>query len=353
MRLLLTVLAVLVTASCQHSAPPASAGPDPAADLPQIQVEPVRVWRERSYDGVVRAVQRATLAAQTAGRVVELPFDVNDFVERGAVVVRFTDVEQSSERRRAEAALRAAQAQAAEAEAEQRRVADLAARRLVPASQLDQATARRDAARAALQAAEAALKQAREQADYTVVRAPYAGVVTARHVEIGETVAPGQPLISGLSLERLRVEVQVPQRDVEAIRSQKRATVVLPDGRTVPAAEVVVTPAANGQVPTFTVRIELPTLEQGPLPGSAVTVRFPVEEVVELRIPQRAVVQRSEASLVYVLADGGRGSLRAVRLGQRDGESVEVLAGLTSGDRIVLEPARLFDQRLTGTPGTP
>ncbi|MFN7213961.1 MAG: efflux RND transporter periplasmic adaptor subunit, partial [Lysobacteraceae bacterium] len=211
MRLHRLPLAVVLVAALALSA--CSGGGDdraaPTGDpsLATVVVAPATAARERSWDGVVQAVNQATLAAQTAGRVVELPFDVNDVVKAGDVVVRFTDVEQRSGRAQAEAALRAARAQAAEADADQRRIADLAARQLVARSQLDQATARRDAARAALAAAEAGVKQAGEQVDYTVVRAPYSGLVTQRHVEIGETVAPGQPLVSGLSLGQLRVEV--------------------------------------------------------------------------------------------------------------------------------------------------
>ena len=72
--------------------------------------------QERVWDGVVDAVHKATLSAQTGGRVTELPFDVNDYVQVGDVIVRFTDVEQQSGRRQAEAALRAAEANAREAE---------------------------------------------------------------------------------------------------------------------------------------------------------------------------------------------------------------------------------------------
>ncbi|MBK6377663.1 MAG: HlyD family efflux transporter periplasmic adaptor subunit [Xanthomonadales bacterium] len=67
--------------------------------------------------------------------------------------------------------------------------------------------------------ARAQLSQVGQQMDYTVVRAPYSGIVTARHVQIGESVRPGQPLISGVSLKDLRVSVQVPQSAIAPIRN--------------------------------------------------------------------------------------------------------------------------------------
>src|SRR5690606_7938528 len=99
--------ALLLLAACGQQAPaPAERAP---VAFETLEVKAVPSVRERHWDGVVEAVSQATLSAQTAGRVLELPFDVNDYVEAGQVVVRFTDVEQVSAQRRAEAALNAAQ----------------------------------------------------------------------------------------------------------------------------------------------------------------------------------------------------------------------------------------------------
>lgn len=343
-RLIAMVLVLSLLSGCSGEAPTQDS--PSAHPLDTLVLAPTPAARERSWDGVVQAVNRATLAAQTAGRVLELPFDVNDYVQAGDVVVRFTDVEQRSARAQAEAGLEAARAQAAEAESDQRRLADLARRQLVARSQLDQATARRDAARATLAAAEAAVKQAGERVDYTVVRAPYSGLLTERHVEVGETVAPGQPLVSGLSLGQLRVEVQVPQADLSAIRQQQAAVIRLADGRDVPARKVIVFPTANPQTHAFTVRVELPEMETGLQPGNTVKVRFKLGETEYLLVPAAALVRRSEIAAVYVVGEGGRVGLRQIRPGHVFGDKVEVIAGLEAGERVALDPvAALAAQR--------
>lgn len=337
-------LAVLGLSGCANDPPDPAAVLDPG--LAVLVVEPSKATRERSWDGVVQAVNHATLAAQTGGRVVELPFDVNDFVKAGDVVVRFTDVEQRSARAQAEAALKAARAQAIEADAEQRRIAGLVERQLVSRAQFDQATARRDAVRAALAAAEAALMRADQGVDYTVVRAPYSGLLTERHVELGETVAPGQPLVSGLSLGQLRVEVQVPQADLAAIREHKTAVVRLADGRDVEAREVIVFPTANPQTHSFIVRVELPEMETGLQPGNAVKVRFKLGETERLLLPVTTLVRRSEIAAVYVVSPEGRVGLRQIRPGHVYGDRIEVLAGLIPGEVVALDPvAALVAQR--------
>lgn len=338
--LAISLTAALSLAACGADAP--TSAPASSASLTTLTLKPEPAARERTWDGVVQAVNRATLAAQTAGRVVELPFDVNDYVKAGDVVVRFTDVEQRSGRAQADAALKAAQAQSAEAQADQQRIAGLAERQLVSRQQLDQATARRDSARANLAAAQAGVRQAGEQVDYTVVRAPYSGLITERFVQIGETVRPGQPLIAGLSLAQLRVEVQVPQADIAAIREHKTAVVRLADGRDVPAEKLIVFPYADANTHTFTVRLELPEVETGLQPGNSAKVRFKLGEAERLLVPATALVRRSEVQGVYVVTAEGSVVLRQIRLGHAFADRVEVLAGLSAGDVVALDPVAAF-----------
>ncbi|MBD8524868.1 efflux RND transporter periplasmic adaptor subunit [Pseudomarimonas arenosa] len=329
--------ALLALSACSHeqAVPPST----PLADVPfaTATVSSTAAQRERVWDGVVEAVNQATLSAQTAGRVLELPFDVNDYVNAGEVVVRFTDVEQAAAQRQAEAALRAAEAGFAEADAEFRRIEEVYGRKLVSRAQFDQATARRAAAQAQLQATQAARKAAEEQLDYTVVKAPYSGIVTARHVEVGETVRPGQPLISGLSLNQLRLNVQIPQSDVTAIRQHGKAALLLPQGRRVEASKVTVFPYADPSTHSFSVRVELPEAETGLTPGMTVKVAFALGTESRMLIPASALLQRSEVSAVYVVGEAAV-KLRQLRLGHRFEDQVEVLSGLSEGERIALDP---------------
>ncbi|MGI9238251.1 MAG: efflux RND transporter periplasmic adaptor subunit [Woeseiaceae bacterium] len=292
--------------------------------------------RERVWDGRIEAVNQATVSAQTSGRIAELPFDVNDFVDAGKVIMRFTDTEQRAVLTRAEASLEEGRARAAEAAQEFERVSNMFKNGTVSKSRFDQAKANRDAAHARLNAARAGVETAREQLEYTVVRAPYAGIVAKRHVELGELVSPGQPLITGLSLQSLRVNVDVPQSMFHAIRTIGKAFVYIDDER-IAGTELTFYPVADIVANTFRVRVDLPIGSATLYPGMIVKVGFVVGETKRLLIPTEAVVRRSELSAVYVAKDD-RVALRQVRLGRKYGESIEVLAGLSEGEVVAAEP---------------
>lgn len=295
--------------------------------------------RGRAWDGVVEAVQQATLAAQTSGRVTAVNVDVNDRVAAGDVLLRLTAVEQQAGADTARAELRAAEAAAAEAEANYRRFTALAVGQYVSRADVDLARAARDSSAAARDAAHAQVAKAGQEAEYTVVRAPFAGIISAREVEPGESVASGKTLLSIYAPGALRVEVRVPQSDAAGIRAANSARIVLGDGRSLDAAQVIVFPAAEASTHSVGVRVMLPDIADAPQPGITAKVVFPIAANTGLvRIPAGAVVQRGEVSGVYVLASGNRIALRQVRLGQRIGGETEVIAGLKAGERIALDP---------------
>lgn len=292
----------------------------------------------RAWDGVVEAVQAADLSAQTTGRVAEIGVDVNDVVSAGQVLLRLTAVEQQAGAEAARAQLRSAEAAAREATANYDRYAALGEKQYVSRLQFDQAKAARDAAIAARDAARAQLAQAAQHADYTVVRAPFAGIISARNVEPGESIMPGQSLLSLYAPGALRIELYVPQDDAQSIRAAGRAKVHFGEGRSVDAAAVTVFPAADPDTHSVTVRVMLPDLQQALRPGVTAKVLFPIGAGAGApMIPSSAIVQRGELSAVYVLADG-RLFMRQLRLGRASGDRTEVLAGLKPGDVVASNP---------------
>jgi len=312
------------------------------ADFPFLTqiVERQMLTQERIVDGRVEAVQRSTISAQTSGRVLEVLFDVDDFVEQGELVIRLSDTELRARVRQAEGQLSEARAREVEARSEFERIESIFERDLVSRAEFDRARASLESAQARLESARAAVAEAREQLGYAEVRAPYPGIVTDRHVEVGEAVSPGSPLLTGISLDRLRVEINVPQRVIDTLRRHREVEVVLDNGHRIPAETLTIFPFADPATNTFRVRANLPELGEdiGLFPGMFVKTAIKLSEDDRLVVPSEAVVFRSEVVAVYVIDAEGRLGFRQIRVGRELPEGFEVLAGLRAGERVALDP---------------
>lgn len=308
--------------------------------LPTEVVVATEVTRETEFDGVIQAVNQAVVSAQTSGRIVALPFDVGDYVAKGDVIASFTDTEQQAAVAAARAQQEEAEAHFAEADKQAKRVADVYAKGLVAKSAYDQAIAAQQAAAARVESAAASLRDARERLAHTRVVAPYSGIVVKRLTDVGAAVSPGSPLLEGLSLDHLRVQVDIPQQHIGPLRTNKKARVILSGGESVEPTEMRIPPSANPATHSFSV---LMTLPEGPhtepvFPGTLVKVAFVSSHQPGLLIPAKAVANRGEVTGVYVLTDTSV-EFRYVRPGRKvDGDRIAILAGLEEGERVVLDP---------------
>jgi len=316
-----------------------SALAEPAYPFDIHVLQPATVPLQQVLDGTVEAVNRGTVSAQTSGRVLQINYDVDDFVEKGAVLLRLRDATQRANLDQARATREEAQSRFIEARDEQQRVRELHRKNLVSKSQMDAANAALNASNAQVKSADARITQAQEQLSNTVIKAPYSGIVTERMVEVGEIASVGQPLVSGISLEKLRVTVNVPQRVIEAVRNAGKAQVIFDDGRIAESSDLVFFPYANPQTNTFQVRIRLADSVKGVFPGMFAKVAFTIDQAQRLLVPETAIAYRSELTGIYVISDADEVNLRQVRLGRHVGDQVELLAGAEAGQRVALNPA--------------
>ncbi len=321
----LAPLALVLGCSKQPPAPiSAPSAPAELTALKRLVLAPTQVTQEVKFDGVIEAINQATVSAQTSGRVVELPVDVGDVVKKGDLIVRFTDVEQKA---------RAASAQAkfAEARAQYTRMQDMLAKQLIAKADFDKAEA-------AFKSLDAARTEADEGAANTAIYAPYAGILVSRHIKVGETVAPGTPLLTGLSLEQLRAQVDIPQQHIGPVRRFKQARVLLPDGSVLATSDLRIPPSADTQTHSFKVLVNLPPGDHGLFPGTLIKIAFASGTTEQLAVPASAIARRGEVTGVYVITQNSL-DLRLVRLGTKTADDrYPILAGLSAGDSIALDP---------------
>lgn len=313
---------------------------------PAPEAVAVVAWRQveatRAAEAVVEAERQSTVAAQTSGRITAIHFRPGDVVKQGQVIMRIDPSVAERQVEGARAQVNEAKVALENATREYERFRELYAKHYVSKSQMDAAEAGYKAAQARLDTLQASRGQAATSRAFADVTAPYGGVMSALHVEVGEMAAPGMALATGFDPAWLRATAQVPQAWVDAVRRGNKAMVEVPgQAQWLPASRLVVIPAADPRTHTTEVRVYLPVAVAGLLPGQFVRVHFVTGTVRRLVVPAEAVLRRSEMTGVYVLPENGRPQLRQVRLGERQGDgSWEVLAGLREGEKVARDPLR-------------
>jgi membrane fusion protein, multidrug efflux system len=339
-RLISLALAGLL-AACGEAPAPKAPGP-PTVALPSAAAEIRDIELTTSAEAVIEAVRQSTVSAQIAGRIVELRFDVGDFVKKGEVIARIDERAVTQAEAASVAQVREAQAALGNARAQYERARQLLAQKFISQAALDQAEAAYKAAQARVTALLAGAGAAATERSFATVVAPYSGVVSARLVELGEMATPGRPLMTGFDPSTLRVVATVPQAQVAAIRALGKARIEVPSvGRWVDVKSMTIVPSADPRTHTTQVRLELPDNVRGVYPGVYARAHFVIGSAPRLLVPRAAVLRRSEVTAVYVVDEQGRPRLRQVRLGEAGDETnVEVLAGLKPGERVALEPIK-------------
>lgn len=322
--LLIPALAALLVGCGKHETPETPL-------LPKVAVR-LALQAGAASDGTVAATlgaaQSATLATRMASSVKAVHVQEGSRVAAGTLLVSLVDDDLQGQLKAAEAGLAAAQAH-------HRRIAALAAQQAATPSELEQAATQ-------VAQAQGAVAMVKGQLANTQIRAPFAGVVQRKDVTEGAFVGPGQPL---LVLEGAGLELTASLSEPEAKGLKLGQSLAFEvDGRT---GEARISALAPGGDPlshrqALRARVVKPTDLRS---GSFARLRLPGASKGasgEVRVPLSAVVQRGELNGVFVVKDG-KVELRWLSLGDRDGASVAVKAGLKPEERVVDQPGDLRD----------
>jgi RND family efflux transporter MFP subunit len=320
--------------------------------------------------GYVTARRQATVSAKITGKVREVRIEEGQRVEAGDVLATLDDAEARVDVELRRAQLAAARAQLTEAEAssanaerEYRRQQEIAALKLTSASALDAARTEAEASRArsssqasAVRVAQESVHAAEVQLDNTIVRAPFAGVVTVKAAQPGEMISPisagGGSIRTGIGtivdMDSLEIQVDVSESYINRVRPGQKVEAVLnayPDWR-IPASVIAIVPTADRSKATVKVRIALGEKDARIVPEMGVRVAFleskpeaggrPAEPRGAL-VPVGALREDAGKDVLYLVQDG-RAERRAVTLGGSLGESRQVLAGVSAGDTVIVDP---------------
>jgi RND family efflux transporter MFP subunit len=320
--------------------------------------------------GYVTARRRATVSSKITGKVIEVNVEEGMAVKQGQILARLDDAQF-----RASLALAAAQAQAARHMARENEVrrdeAQVTLKRLTQLVKDGFATqAEADAAKATIDSNDARILVAQEQVrvaerqveleqtnlDNTIIRAPFSGVAISKDAQPGEMVSPVSAgggftrtgICTIVDMRSLEIEVDVNESYINRVKPNQGVTAVLDAYQDwqIPAHVITMVPTADRQKATVLVRIGFKKLDPRILPDMGVKVTFlrdpedtndtPAMRPVTL-VPKAAIKTEGTQAFAFVVVNDVV-ERRAVKTGGTDGDRLEVLAGLSSGDRVVVSP---------------
>lgn len=314
--------------------------------------------------GYVVARRQATVAAQIIGTLTSVSVEEGEHVKQGQVLARLDDTQYVAQLNAAQAQYGAAQAQIVKAratvkqdQADAARLDAVVARGYVSKQDAQQANTQVATDRALLDvairqagAAEANVKLAQVNVGYTIIHAPFTGVVTIKDAEVGQIVSPytvgGGGIATIVDMNSLEVDVDVNETYISRVKPDMPVEAVLdayPDWK-IPAHVIAIIPSADKSKATVKVRIAIDQKDPRIIPQMGVRVSFLEKKDANRKplpgvlVPKSAIVQRDGKDVVFVVKDG-RAERTAVTAGADFSDLKQVTQGLGAGAEVVTTPA--------------
>jgi RND family efflux transporter MFP subunit len=323
-------------------APKMAAGAKPVLTVMAITPQRVEWPRMLAANGNVAAWQEAVISAEISDLLLtEVRVNVGDRVQKGQVLARISQDSVEAALSESRAAVAEAEAMLAEAKANGDRARQYQATGFLSAQHINQyltaektALARLNAARARMQAEQLRLAQ-------TAVRAPDAGVISARTATVGSMTQPGQELFRLIRGGRLEWRAEVSAADLGKLKPGVTATLTAPNGARVQGRVRMVAPTVDPQTLNGLVYADLPIAETGDAlrAGTFARGEFELGRARAMSLPQSAVLLRDGFSYVFRLDEQNKVAQTKVSMGQRMGDQIEIVSGITADTRVVASGA--------------
>ena len=324
----LPVAVILAPGKADDSKP----SPDARRNVHVVTLRPRSITEYIRVPCSVNACDFVTLSAEVAGQIKWAGPDEGDAVKKGQAIVKVDTA-------RFDAAVARARASLKLAESNYRRVKSLTDSNTLSKEALDRAIAEKETAEAALQTAEIDLEKAS-------IESPLSGRVERRYVEAGEYLTPGTRVADIVSITRVEVTFEIPERDISHVATGKEAELAFesladpatgePYARVLPVTAVA--DVADATTRTYTARVLMDNGDERLKPGMIGRARLKrLTRSGVLVVPNSAVVSRKGLHTVWVVDGDGNATERKVTFGVTDGVRVEITDGLRAGDRLVVE----------------
>jgi len=322
--------------------PKITAAARPALTVMAITPQRVEWPRMLAANGNIAAWQEAVISAEISDlRLTEVRVNVGDRVQQGQVLARLSKDSVEAALSESRAAVAEAEAMLAEARANGDRARQYQATGFLSAQHINQYLTAEKTALARLNAARARMQAEQLRLAKTTVRAPDAGVISARTATVGSMTQPGQELFRLIRGGRLEWRAEVSAADLGKLKPGVTATLTAPNGARVEGRVRMVAPTVDPQTLNGLVYVDLPVAEAGDALRAGIFARgeFELGRARAVSLPQSAVLLRDGFSYVFRLDDQNKVTQTKVAVGQRMGDQIEIVGGLAADARVVASGA--------------
>ncbi|HPI92558.1 MAG TPA: efflux RND transporter periplasmic adaptor subunit [Deltaproteobacteria bacterium] len=297
-------------------------------------VSPVQSDKVYEASGTVRSDRTSIIASRVMGSVTSLNVKEGDTVTTGRLLLTLDDTDARQRLRAATMAVEAAGQNKDLAEATWKRYQGLFDQQVISRQEMDRVETDRKVAAAEFERAGAMAQEAATYLSFTRIVASAPGVVTAKHTDVGSMASPGTPLLTIEGIGDAYVEVHADEGLSGRILPGMGVEVIVDAlGKDFHGTVREVLPDIDPRTRTFTVKIDIP--DRNLRTGLFTRARLPVGRKEALVVPAGAIIRKGQLTGVYVVDGSGVISYRLIKEGPESGEGIEVLSGLSAGERIV------------------
>ena len=297
---------------------------------------------ELQVSGVVKATTRRTISTRMMGHIVKFNVALGEHVSKGATLIEIYNDDLIAKKAQTEAGIRMAQANFENAQQDMQRYEQLWKSESISLKEYENMKTRFQVVSAALNQADQLKAEVEAQLNYAVIKAPFDGVVTDKHFNVGDMATPGMPLMEFESQNAYEVWSEVPASIVNQLEKGQQLSVELTDLKL--ELKGTLQEIASSSINTagqYSIRATLDQVPSTVLSGMYAKISFThnQDDLKSILIPKSALVRYGQLEGVFTISNQNTALLRWLKLGQVKGDSIEVLSGLSAGESYIISSA--------------
>jgi len=294
-----------------------------------------------SFTGKLEAATYSKLSTRIMGQVENIHVKLGETVRKGQLLLQISNKDILAKKKQAEANVMVSETLLADADKNLERYQVLFDKKSASMKELEGMQIKKKVAESKLESAKGMLVEVEETLKYANVSAPYSGRVTKQFVKVGDLASPGMPLLSIEKKGNYEVVARVPESEISQIKLHDYVEVELTaqNKRRIQARVSEINPSAIDSGNQFEVKLQLDAIKDSSVKlytGMFAKVYIQMGETNKIVIPKSVLVKKGQLIGIYTLSQSNTALLRWIRVGKSYGNSIEVLSGLSSGEKYIL-----------------